>query len=98
MKAREHSVICKETQGETRRDAALLKHSADVLDVAKGTGGRVGDSVTYLDRAACAPQSELHNAECFVGRIINVDCEADLIDIEMQRSVHIAHRHCDHFD
>jgi hypothetical protein len=70
----------------------------DEIDVAKRTDGRVGESVTDLDRAAGARRSELHDAEPVVRRIVYVELEADLIDIEPQRSLDIAHRQSDHFD
>jgi hypothetical protein len=70
----------------------------DEIDVAKRTDGGVGESVTDLDGAAGARRSELNDSESFVRRIVYVEHEADLIDIEPQRSPDIAHRQRDHFD
>jgi len=64
----------------------------DEIDVAKRTDGRVGESVTELDRAAGARRSELNDAEGLVRRIVYVEHESDLIHIEPQRSLDIAHR------
>jgi hypothetical protein len=40
----------------------------------------------------------LHDAERVVRRIVDVEREASLIDVEAQRSLNIAHRQRDHFD
>ena len=39
-----------------------------------------------------------YDAERIVWRIVDVDGESNLIDIEAQRSLDIAHRQRDHFD
>ena len=54
--------------------------------------------ITDLNRAARARWRKLHDAECFVRRIVHIEPEANLIDIEPQRPVDIAHRHRNHFD
>ena len=68
------------------------------IDVAKPTDWCVGESLTYLDRATRVWWSELHDAEHVVWRIVDVEREADLIDVEPQRSLDVAHRRRDHFD
>jgi hypothetical protein len=75
------------TPRSSRRSARPLEVRDDGIHVAKGTDGGVGESVTDLDRAAGARRSELHDAERIVRRIVDVELEADLIDIEPQRSL-----------
>lgn len=58
----------------------------------------VGESIPDLDRAAGAPRSELHDAERVVRRIVDVEREADLIEVEPQGSLDIADQNRDHFD
>jgi hypothetical protein len=42
--------------------------------------------------------SELHDAERVVRRVVDIEPEADLIDVEPQSSLDIACRQRDHFD
>jgi hypothetical protein len=62
----------------------------DKIDVAKRTSRRVGNTLADLNRAARAWWRELHDAEHFVRRIVHIEPETNLIDIEPQRPVDIA--------
>jgi len=42
--------------------------------------------------------SELHDAKGVVRRIVDIKRETNLIDIEPQRALNIAHRDHDHFE
>src|SRR5258708_94147 len=75
-----------------------LKVGDDEVDVAKRSEGRAGHCAADLYRAVGARRSELHDAERVVRRIVDVEREADLDDIEPQRSLDIAHRQRDHLD
>jgi hypothetical protein len=70
----------------------------DEIDVAMRSRGRVGESATDLYRTAGARRRELHDAECVIGRVVDVERETDLVDIKPQRSVDIAHRQRDHLN
>jgi hypothetical protein len=41
---------------------------------------------------------ELHDAECVVRRIVDIECEANPIDIKPQRAIDVTHRQCDDLD
>ena len=73
-----------------------VPHSLDIRhhekDVAHRADRRVGESGADLDRAARARRSELHDAKRLRRRVVDVEPEADLIDIKPQRSLDIAHR------
>ena len=89
----------------TDRDAAFEQVAARGLEVrdheigvADGAGRRVRDSVTDLNRTAGARRGELRDAEGVIRRVVDVEREANLIDVEPQRSLDIAHWQRDHFD
>jgi len=50
------------------------------------------------DLSSWSPWSELHDAELVVRRIVDVEREANLVDIEPQRSIDIPHRQYDNLD
>ena len=75
-----------------------LKVRNNEIDIAKRTGARVCESLADLDRAVGARRSHLHHTERVVRRIVDVEREAGLVDIEPQRPIDIAHRQRNHFD
>jgi hypothetical protein len=75
-----------------------LEIAYNEMSVAKRAGRRVGESLADLEGTARSERSELHDPERVAWRVIDVNREADLVRVESNRPVDVAHRDGNHFD
>jgi hypothetical protein len=70
----------------------------DEIDVAHRAYRRVGQSATNLNGTVRARGRELNDAKPFLWRIVDVQREADLIDVKSQSSLNVGDRERNNFD